>query len=167
MQIGQFPDGDYSGERPEFTGDLMVSRELASGRPARSRLAFLLLAMGTIALGLATRGFRRSLPAAVGLYAGDVLWATMVYLLLAAIWPRASIRRLAIGTAAFALAIEVGQLYHAPWIDAVRATRLGGLVLGFGFLWSDLACYAAGIGLAVLIDRAVARRRVGVISGIA
>ena len=166
MQIGQFSDGDYSGKRPEFTGDRMVNPELASGRPARSRLAFLLLAMGTIALGLATRRFRRALPAAVGLYAGDVLWATMVYLLAAAIWPRASIRRLAAGAAAFALAIELGQLYHAPWIDAVRGTRLGGLVLGFGFLWSDLACYAVGIALAVLIDRAIARGRGGVIGGI-
>lgn len=128
---------------------------------------FLALTGATIIFGLATRRFRRSLPAAVGLYAGDVLWATMVYLLLAAVWPRASIRRLAVGTAAFALAIEVGQLYHAPWIDAVRDTRLGGLVLGFGFLWSDLACYAVGIALAVLIDRTVARPRVGAIDEIA
>jgi threonine/homoserine/homoserine lactone efflux protein len=117
--------------------------------------------MGTIALGLATRRFRRALPAAVGWYVGDVLWATMVYLLVGVVWPRASIRRLAMGTAAFALAIEVGQLYHAPWIDAVRGTRLGGLVLGFGFLWSDLACYAVGIALAVVIDRAVARLGLG------
>ncbi|WP_331021614.1 DUF2809 domain-containing protein [Longimicrobium sp.] len=117
--------------------------------------------MATIVLGLATRGFRRALPAAVGLYAGDVLWATMVYLLAAVIWPRASIRRLGVSTAAFALAIELGQLYHAPWIDAVRGTRLGGLVLGFGFLWSDLACYTVGIALAVVLDWRITRRRAG------
>ncbi|HEY7770197.1 DUF2809 domain-containing protein [Longimicrobium sp.] len=128
---------------------------------------FLALAGATIVIGLATRRFRSSLPAAVGLYAGDVLWATMVYLLAAAIWPRASIRGLAVGAAVFALVVEVGQLYHAPWIDAVRATRLGGLVLGFGFLWSDVACYAVGIALALLIDRVVARPRVGAIGGIA
>jgi threonine/homoserine/homoserine lactone efflux protein len=144
----------------------MVDQERASSRPDRSRLAFLLLAAGTVALGLATRRFRRSLPAAVGLYVGDVLWATMVYLLAAAIWPCASTRRLAIGAAVFALAIEVGQLHHAPWIDAIRDTRLGGLVLGFGFLWSDLACYAVGIALAVLIDRAITRPRGGAVVGI-
>jgi hypothetical protein len=34
-------------------------------------------------------------------------------------------------------------------------------VLGQGFLWSDIACYIAGVALAVLIDRnAVARRDV-------
>jgi len=127
----------------------------------RSRAVFLALAAVTIVIGLASRRFRRALPAAVGLYAGDVLWATMVYLLAAAIWPRASVRRLAVSTALFALAIELGQLYRAPWIDAVRGTRLGGLVLGFGFLWSDLACYAVGIALAVIIDRVVARLRAG------
>ena len=108
----------------------------------RSRPLYLALAAATVALGLASRGFRSALPA----YAGDVLWAAMVYLLAAAIWPRASVLRLAVGTAVFALAFELGQLYHAPWIDAVRHTRIGGLVLGFGFLWSDLACYAVGVG---------------------
>ena len=56
------------------------------------------------------------------------------------------------------LAVELGQLYHAPWIEAVRQTRIGGLVLGFGFLWSDLACYAAGIGMAAALDHALRRR---------
>jgi threonine/homoserine/homoserine lactone efflux protein len=142
-----------------------ITREMQ--RRVRSRAVFLALTVATIVIGLASRRFRRALPAAVGLYAGDVLWATMVYLLAAAIWPRTSMRRLAVGAAAFALAIEVGQLYHAPWIDAVRNTRLGGLVLGFGFLWSDLACYAVGIALALLIDRVIASRRVGAIRGIA
>ena len=48
--------------------------------------------------------------------------------------------------------VEVGQLYHAPWIDSIRRTTLGGLVLGFDFVWSDLACYAVGVGLGVLIE---------------
>lgn len=124
----------------------------------RSRPLYLALTAGTVAVGLASRRFRSALPAFVGAYAGDVLWAAMVYLLAAALWPRASVRRLAVGTAVFALAIELGQLYHAPWIDAVRHTRIGGLVLGFGFLWSDLACYAVGIALAAALDAALARR---------
>ena len=98
------------------------------------------------------------LPEAVGAYAGDVLWAAMVYLLIAAAWPRASPRRAAAGAAIFSLAIELSQLYHARWIDAVRQTRMGGLVLGFGFLWSDLACYAVGIALAAALDYGLAPR---------
>jgi hypothetical protein len=123
----------------------------------RSRSRFLALAAATVALGLATRAFRGVLPAAIGAYAGDVLWAAMVYLLIAAVWRQASIGRVAAGAAMFSLAIELSQLYHASWIDAVRRTRLGGLVLGFGFLWSDLACYAAGIALAAALDIALTR----------
>lgn len=121
----------------------------------RSRSLYLLLAAATIAIGLMTRRFRGALPEFVGAYAGDVLWAAMVYLLIAAVWTRMPITRVAAGAAIFSLAIEISQLYHAPWIDAIRGTRLGGLVLGFGFLWSDLACYAAGIALVVVLDRAV------------
>ncbi|MEC1172420.1 DUF2809 domain-containing protein, partial [Bacillus paralicheniformis] len=36
-------------------------------------------------------------------------------------------------------------LYHAPWIDAIRAVPLGGLILGYGFLCSDLLAYVLGI----------------------
>ena len=53
---------------------------------------------------------------------------------------------------AFSYLIEVSQLYHAPWIDAIRATTLGALVLGFGFLWSDIACYTVGIILGIVVD---------------
>jgi hypothetical protein len=124
----------------------------------RSRALYLLLAIATVVAGLATRAFRGVLPDAIGAYAGDVLWAAMVYLLIAVLWNRAPIRRVAAGAAIFSLAIELSQLYHAPWISAVRQTRLGGLVLGFGFLWSDLACYAAGIALAAALDHRLTAR---------
>jgi hypothetical protein len=124
----------------------------------RSRILFLLLAVATIVLGLATRRVPGVFPGFVARYAGDVLWAAMVYLLMAAAWPAASTRRIAAAAMIVSLAVEVGQLYHAPWIDGVRQTRVGGLVLGRGFLWSDLACYAVGIALAAALHRALAPR---------
>jgi hypothetical protein len=111
-----------------------------------------------IALGLASRRFADAFPDGVRLYAGDVLWATMVYFAAAVVWRRAPVARIAFGALLFAMLIEASQLYHAPWIDAVRATRLGGLVLGFGFLWSDVVCYLVGVGLAALVDTALVRR---------
>ncbi|WP_348983054.1 hypothetical protein [Desulfosporosinus sp. I2] len=30
---------------------------------------------------------------------------------------------------------------------------IGGLVLGYGFLWSDLVSYTVGIGVGILIER--------------
>ena len=48
------------------------------------------------------------------------------------------------------------RMNHARWI-AVRRTTLGGLVLGFGFLWSDLACYTVGIGLGMVLEWGMSR----------
>lgn len=82
-----------------------------------------------------------------------------MFLLAAALWRRASTRSVALGAGLFALAIEVSQLHHAPWIDALRATRPGGLVLGYDFVWSDLLCYATGIAFGALADAAARHRR--------
>jgi hypothetical protein len=124
----------------------------------RSGGIYLGLVVATVLLGLGSRQFRSELPWVIAEYAGDTLWAAMVYFLAAMIWRNAGAGRLAAGAYSFSLAVEVSQLYQAPWINALRATRLGGLVLGYGFLWSDLACYAAGIALAVAVDLALLRR---------
>jgi len=50
-------------------------------------------------------------------------------------------------------------LYHAPWIDAARATRLGALDLGYGFLWSDLVCYLVGAVGAAILDTVIRKHR--------
>ncbi|HVK59749.1 MAG TPA: DUF2809 domain-containing protein [Candidatus Kapabacteria bacterium] len=123
----------------------------------RSRSIYFGLAAGTVILGLASRRFRSELPWIVAEYAGDTLWAAMVYLIAATIWNRASPVLLAVGAVSFCFAIEFSQLYQAEWISSLRATRLGGLVLGYGFLWSDLLCYAAGVAGAVWIDWLVRR----------
>jgi hypothetical protein len=43
----------------------------------------------------------------------------------------------------------------SPWIDSIRHTTLGGLVLGYGFLWGDLVCYAVSVGLGAIVEYAV------------
>jgi hypothetical protein len=59
-----------------------------------------------------------------------------------------------------AFGVEVSQLVHTPWLDALRATRLGALALGQGFVASDLAAYGAGVLLAVVLDVAMRRPRI-------
>ena len=118
----------------------------------RSRVLYLVLTLAVVALGLASRRYRPALPPFVGAYAGDALWAAMVYLLACAGWPRVRVATLAAGALLFAFGVEAAQLYHAPWIDAVRATRPGALVLGHDFVWSDLLCYTVGVGVAAALD---------------
>lgn len=130
---------------------------MPAARP-RSRPLYLALVLAVVVLGLASRRHRAALPPFLGAYAGDALWAAMVYLLGAALWSRARVRTLAAGAALFAFCIEATQLYQAPWIDAVRGTRPGALVLGHDFVASDLLCYAAGVLAAAACDRLLRSR---------
>jgi hypothetical protein len=113
--------------------------------------------VATIALGLASRRWAAELPPFVAAYAGDTLWAVMIFWLAALVRPAASTARLATAALLICAAVELSQLYHAPWIDGIRATRLGGLILGYGFLPGDLACYMTGVAFAASIDRLLGR----------
>jgi hypothetical protein len=103
-------------------------------------------------LGLGSRRYSHALPAFIAAFVGDTLWALAAFLGFGLVLPRSSTRTIALLAMSFAVAVEISQLYHAPWIDSIRQTTVGGLILGFGFLWSDLACYAVGVGMGMLID---------------
>ena len=106
----------------------------------------------TIVAGLLTRKNAPHLPQIIGEYAPDALWAMMIYWLIAAAFCRKALYWIAPVALAICYLDELSQLYHAPWIDSIRHTTLGGLVLGFGFLWSDLICYTVGAACAAMID---------------
>ncbi len=76
----------------------------------------------------------------------------MVFLGIAFIFFKSSTIKIALLAIIFSFAIEFSQLYQAEWINMIRSTRLGGLILGFGFLWTDLVCYIVGVGIEVMID---------------
>lgn len=105
-----------------------------------------------LGLGLLSRSPRLFLPPFLRTYSGDVLWALLVYLLIRWLRPSHRLFVSALAASLVAVGIEISQLYHAPWIDALRHTRIGGLLLGFGFLWSDLICYAGGITLGFVCE---------------
>jgi glycopeptide antibiotics resistance protein len=91
------------------------------------------------------------LPDFVSTYAGDTLWALMVFWVFCIFAPKSKTWKVSLTALLFSFAIEFSQFYHAAWIDSIRETRLGGLVLGFGFKFSDLICYSAGVLLAAII----------------
>ena len=121
----------------------------------RSWRVYSALLVATVLMGLGSRRYGDALPAFVARYAGDALWATMVMWVYALLWPKTSTARLAISALTTAFVVEFSQSYRAPWIDAIRATRPGALALGQGFLWSDLVCYAVGVGIGVCVDAAL------------
>lgn len=117
------------------------------------RLIYLAVALSVVALGLSLRRYNEILPDLFGLYVGDALWALMVFLGIGVFIPNRSTFQRGLIAITFAYAIELSQFYHAPWIDSLRRTTLGGLVLGFGVLWTDFFCYAAGVIVGMLADR--------------
>ena len=124
----------------------------ASRQVMRRPVAIISVTLVVILLGLASRKFREYLPAFLGEYAGDTLWALVLYLLVILLTPSRRIVVRATIALAIAFLVEFSQLYHANWIDGIRATTLGGLVLGFGFLWTDLICYAVGIAAGATME---------------
>jgi hypothetical protein len=126
---------------------------------SRLRAGYAAAALATIVVGLAVHLGGARLPFAVRDVAGDVLWAIMITWWISALLPRLARG----GRAALALgiccAVEVSQLFHAPLLDALRATKVGHLVLGSGFDLRDLAAYTLGVAAAVVIERMVASRK--------
>lgn len=112
-------------------------------------------------LGLASRSGQIVLPEFLATYAGDTLWALLVFWLVRVLAPALPALSSALVALGFSFFIEFLQLYHAPWIDGIRATTLGGLVLGYGFKFSDLACYSVGVcfGYALTVQASKKRRK--------
>ncbi|MCU1286717.1 MAG: hypothetical protein JWO13_3067 [Acidobacteriales bacterium] len=121
----------------------------------RNRIKYLLAAIVVIVLGLASRKYSRVLPGFLAAYAGDTLWALTAFLGIGMLFPRWSSWRVCINALLFAFAIELSQLYHSPFVDQVRHTTLGGLILGDTFVWSDLLCYAVGVSLGYALEKLV------------
>ena len=118
----------------------------------RNRLLYAMFTILVIILGLSSRKFAFALPALLNDYLGDALWALMIFIGFGFLFPKIEMKKLAFISLMFCYGIEVGQLYHAEWIDSIRATTLGGLVLGYGFLWSDLVAYTIGVGVGFLFE---------------
>lgn len=123
----------------------------------RARLSYVAVAVTTIAIGLWVHRGGLTLSAAAQDMAGDALWAMMMMWWVGAAIPTVPV--LTRGTVALAIcfAVELSQLVHAPWLDSVRGTTLGRLVLGSGFDRRDLLAYATGVLLAVVLERALRR----------
>ena len=87
---------------------------VAQGPACRRRRGHLALAGGlVVAAGLGSRAFPFLVPASLGKYPGDALWATMVLFGLAFLRPAARPLHLAIFALSLSWLVEFSQLYQA------------------------------------------------------
>jgi uncharacterized protein DUF2809 len=112
---------------------------------------FLLL---VILVGIASRtgSVQALLPPFLKKQLGDVLYAVAAYLVLGLFRRKADPWKLALAAFLFCSAVEFFKLCQLPAIQAFRHTRLGGLTLGNGFLWTDFVCYAVGVGACLGVE---------------
>jgi hypothetical protein len=113
----------------------------------RSRFTYFILSFITIIVGLLSRHY-----ILIPLFIGDIIWALMVYFIVRWLFINKTAQFAIILSLLFCFAVEFSQLYKASWINELRHTLFGRLVLGEGFLWSDLLCYTIGVGLGIIFD---------------
>lgn len=78
---------------------------------------------------------------------GGIPYEIAWMLWLACLWPKVSARAIAGGVLLGTSVLEFLQLWQPPWLQAIRATLPGRLILGNTFVWSDFFYYALGCTL--------------------
>lgn len=116
------------------------------------RIFYAVLLVIVILLGLLSRIYQEMIPDFIGVYIGDILWGLMIYIGFRVVFINKKVISIVVMAILFTTCIEVSQLYHVRWLDNIRNTSIGGLVLGYVFVWSDFICYYTGIAIGVLIN---------------
>ncbi len=111
--------------------------------------------VATIVAGLASRHYAALLPAFLGKYPGDALWALMVFFVWGLIFTRFSSGRITVLALATSWAVEFLKLWQSPAWIAVRHSLIGHLVFGHAFSAQNLVAYALGVGAGWLFERMI------------
>lgn len=119
----------------------------------KNRIVYIVLFFIVIILGISSRTFSDVLPLFVSRHFGDALWASMVYFGCRILFLKQRLFMSVVLSLVFSYSIEFSQLYQADWINNLRSTLLGALILGKGFLSIDLIRYVIGIICSWVIDR--------------
>ena len=86
---------------------------------------------------------------------GDALWAILVFCLWRIILIKKSLRLVAFISLTHSFLVEFSQLIRWSWLVSFRSTFIGHMMLGQGFLWTDLLAYLIGILLIYWVFRIV------------
>jgi hypothetical protein len=120
--------------------------------PGRNPRIYLLIMLVITAFGLPARLIQDQLPTWYTLYFGDYLWAMLLFFLFALTLRTSNTFKVAMVTLVFTYIIEISQLFHPQWLEYLRSIKLFALVLGYGFLWSDIAAYTVGVSTGALLE---------------
>ena len=121
----------------------------------RNRKIYFLLICSTIILGLLSR--KALPPNLLDPYLGDFLYALMFFFIVGFLFPKMTTLKVAISSILICYSIELLQLCVADWLNHLKSYKLGGLILGYGFLWSDMLSYTFGGAFGYLLEHGTKR----------
>ena len=134
----------------EASGTVISDRH---GNLMKRQLPVMLFLAFVVGVGLASRKYDGLFPQMLGKYPGDALWTVAAYLGWKLVFPAMAPWKLGLMAIGQSFGVEFLQLYHAPWLDGIRGTRFGYLLLGSTFNPMDLVAYTVGAAIVFLIDR--------------
>ncbi len=97
-----------------------------------------------VPFGLVTKFYRGPGQAWLNDAFGGIPYEIFWMLLVAVIWPRLRPGAIALLVFITTCLLEFLQLWQPAWLQAIRGTLPGRLVLGNTFIWSDFPYYAIG-----------------------
>ena len=149
------------GNRKESAGVVKPENEKARSQEEalRNRTVYALAILCVVIAGISDRKVALGLPPLFTKIAGDALWAGAVFLFFALLMPRRSTRDIGLAAGFFSIGIEFSQLCQERWLNVLRRTLPGRLILGSVFAWADFSYYALGIILGILFDSALRNKR--------
>ncbi|WP_008312145.1 DUF2809 domain-containing protein [Leptolyngbya sp. PCC 6406] len=127
--------------------------------PGLYRWRALVISVGVIVpFGLITKFYRGWGQSWLNDSFGGIPYEIFWMLVVAMVWRRGRPEAIALGVFLGTCALEFLQLWQPLWLQAIRATLPGRLVLGNTFSWGDFPYYALGCTLGWLWLRALPRQ---------
>ena len=93
-------------------------------------------------------------------YGGDILVTLLLCCMIRIVLPRGYRLPIAGGVLAFAILVEVGQYFGLVYLLGLGHIEFFRIIIGTGFSWWDMLCYAVGCGVFTAVDYRIGYRRV-------
>ena len=122
----------------------------------KKRILYLFMTILVIVLGLISRQYLFNID--MPTYIGDILWGAMIYFGFRFLFTKSKFKISFILALLYSYITEFSQIYQGEWINSIRNTTLGALILGYNFSVLDLIFYTVGIIIAVLFDILVLKK---------
>jgi hypothetical protein len=91
-------------------------------------------------------------------YGGDLLWGIFLYCV-ARSFVNGPVKPIAVCVLLFCYAEEILQYFHLADRLGLRKPSLMRTLIGTSFTWVDMLCYTLGIGIVLLVERAVQKKQ--------